>query len=106
MRSIPSPLTSCRVVTQPTRIALFALVVFVGCAAPSSDGGDPAAPASAGHEWRAYGGDPGGTRYSSLTQVHRGNVASLRPAWVAHTGDLSHKRGDEGSASGLSLIHI
>ncbi|MBK6845046.1 MAG: pyrroloquinoline quinone-dependent dehydrogenase [Gemmatimonadetes bacterium] len=108
MRSIPSPLTSCRVVTQPTRIALialFALVVFVGCAAPSSDGGDPAAPASAGHEWRAYGGDPGGTRYSSLTQVHRGNVASLRPAWVAHTGDLSHKRGDEGSASGCGRCH-
>lgn len=42
----------------------------------------------AGVEWRSYGGDPGGTRYSSLTQINRRNVTRLRRAWTYHTGDL------------------
>ena len=32
-------------------------------------------------EWPAYGGDGGSTKYSSLAQVHRGNVADLEVAW-------------------------
>src|SRR6266699_85396 len=40
-------------------------------------------------EWRFYGGDQGGTRYSSLRQVNRGNVAGLRRAWTYHTGELA-----------------
>jgi len=40
-------------------------------------------------EWPVYGGDAGGTRYSMLKQIHRGNVASLRIAWTYHTGDVS-----------------
>ena len=39
-------------------------------------------------EWRSYGGDPGGTRYSPLRQIHRKNVTRLRRAWTYHTGDL------------------
>jgi quinoprotein glucose dehydrogenase len=39
-------------------------------------------------EWRFYGGDPGGTRYSPLKQIDRGNVGRLRRAWVYHTGEL------------------
>src|SRR4030095_9621767 len=39
-------------------------------------------------EWRFYGGDSGGTRYSSLTQINRTNVGSLRRAWTYHTGEL------------------
>ena len=38
-------------------------------------------------EWPTYGGDPGGSRYSSLAQVHRGNVATLTPAWTFRTGE-------------------
>jgi len=56
-------------------------------------------------EWRSYGGDPGGTRYSTLAQVHRGNVSSLRRVWTAHTGDLSHPKGDQGNASGCGRCH-
>ena len=56
-------------------------------------------------EWRAYGGDARGQRYSPLAQVHRGNVASLRPVWTAHTGDLSHPKGDQGNASGCGKCH-
>ena len=39
-------------------------------------------------EWRFYGGDEGGTRYSPLKQVNRSNVGRLRRAWVYHTGEL------------------
>ena len=39
-------------------------------------------------EWRFYGGDQGGTRYSSLKQIDRNNVATLKRAWTYHTGEL------------------
>ena len=40
-------------------------------------------------EWAAYGRDPQGTRFSPLTQVTPANVASLKPAWTFHTGDMA-----------------
>ncbi len=39
-------------------------------------------------EWRFYGGDQGGGRYSTLRQINRRNVARLERAWVYHTGEL------------------
>jgi membrane-bound PQQ-dependent dehydrogenase (glucose/quinate/shikimate family) len=39
-------------------------------------------------EWRFYGGDAGGTRYSTLKQINRQNVRALRRAWTYHTGEL------------------
>jgi membrane-bound PQQ-dependent dehydrogenase (glucose/quinate/shikimate family) len=44
---------------------------------------------SAGVEWPNYGNDPGGMRYSTLSQVNRENVARLKVAWTFHTGDIS-----------------
>src|SRR5215470_8222201 len=38
-------------------------------------------------EWPTYGNDPGGTRYSTLTQIDRANVAQLRVAWTYRTGE-------------------
>jgi quinoprotein glucose dehydrogenase len=48
-------------------------------------------------DWPTYGGDPGGTRYSTLKQIDRANITKLRVAWTYHTGalepktDLNHK---------------
>ena len=51
----------------------------------------------AGHDWRSYGGDPGGTRFSWLSQINRANVARLRRAWTYHTGEVSAEmRNSEG----------
>ena len=36
---------------------------------------------AANGEWRAYGGDNGGTRYSALSQIDATNVADLEFAW-------------------------
>lgn len=48
----------------------------------------PALAQSRASEWRAYGGDQAGTRYSSLRQIDRRNVGRLQRAWVYHTGEL------------------
>ena len=38
-------------------------------------------------EWPTYGNDPGATKYSPLTEIHRGNVAQLQVAWRWRTGE-------------------
>ncbi len=37
-------------------------------------------------DWPAYGHDPGGQRYSPLTQITESNVAQLQRAWTFHSG--------------------
>jgi len=37
-------------------------------------------------EWGSWGRDPGGSRYSPLTQITPANVAALKPAWTYHIG--------------------
>lgn len=44
-----------------------------------------------GDDWIAVGGDRGGTRYSTLDQIHRDNVDQLEVAWQFHTGELDKK---------------
>ena len=44
-------------------------------------------------EWRFYGGNPEGTRFSSLHQINRRNVGALKRAWTYHTGEVN--RGNE-----------
>jgi glucose dehydrogenase len=38
-------------------------------------------------DWPVYGHDPGGTRYSPLTQINKTNVSRLQRAWTYHTGE-------------------
>ncbi len=40
-------------------------------------------------DWPYFGGDPGGQRFSPLTQITVDNVDDLEIAWVYHTGDVS-----------------
>src|SRR3990172_6835847 len=37
--------------------------------------------------WASYGGGPEQIRYSSLRQIHRGNVKDLEVAWTYDTGE-------------------
>ncbi len=39
---------------------------------------------TAAQEWRTYGHDPGGMRFSALTQITPANVGQLTVAWVYH----------------------
>ena len=36
---------------------------------------------TAGENWFSYGGDPGGSRFSTLTQIKKSNVARLKEVW-------------------------
>ena len=60
---------------------MLTLLLFVSLQAPGTGGGD----------WPVYGRDPGGARFSPLTQITRTNVAQLQVAWTYHAGipDLS-----------------
>ncbi len=44
----------------------------------------PAAPPAPSTEWPTYGHDPGGMRFSPLTQINPANVNQLQVAWVYH----------------------
>jgi quinoprotein glucose dehydrogenase len=39
-------------------------------------------------DWRVYGGDFGGTKYSALAQINRTNVQRLKPAWIYRCDDM------------------
>ncbi|HUN50371.1 MAG TPA: pyrroloquinoline quinone-dependent dehydrogenase [Candidatus Sulfotelmatobacter sp.] len=64
------------------------LAVMAGTPALARDGG-----AEPSGDWRYYGGDAGGSRYSPLTQITKENVAQLKVAWEYHTGDVSDGSG-------------
>ena len=49
--------------------------------------------------WTHYGGDAGGSRYSSATQITRENVRSLKKAWEYHTGDADRPEEQRGSSA-------
>ena len=40
-------------------------------------------------DWPVYRGDPAGTQFAPLAQIHAANVHELRPAWEYHTGDAT-----------------
>lgn len=75
-------------------------VLLVEAGRPRVDGTVPAAsaatavlaPMAAGEDWPAYGGTHAAQRYSSLTQIDRGNVGQLKRAWEYRTGDLPEER--------------
>ena len=55
--------------------------------APSTDP-VTARPAGAYGEWRAYGHDTGGTRFSPLAQITPANVGRLERAWTYRIGEM------------------
>src|SRR5262249_43713740 len=59
-------------------------LAFVFLFASADYGGQAPSKAEAG--WPNYGNDPGGTRYSSASQIDRTNVARLKVAWTYRTG--------------------
>ena len=64
-----------------------AIVLLASCGGVRPTVPGPADRATA--DWPAHGGDAGGQRFSTLTQIDRGNVARLEVAWEFRTGDVS-----------------
>ena len=76
----------------PRHVTALALAAIVWSVAPMAQGGGEAG------EWRSYGRDPGGSRYSPLTQITRDNVSRLTRAWTYHHGEPLPPAGREGPA--------
>ena len=57
-------------------------------------------------DWPTYGRDPGGQRFSPLALIHRGNVKSLRIAWIYRTGDAYQPKNSRPTAFESTLLHI
>jgi quinoprotein glucose dehydrogenase len=69
--------TSWRAAALIGQCAVLALST-AACATAAASGGS----ADAVGDWPTLGHDPGGSRFSRLTQINRSNVAQLREAWV------------------------
>jgi quinoprotein glucose dehydrogenase len=63
--------------------------LFVGMSACTGRVQSSVQPATADGEWRAYGRDALGSRWSPLAEINRENVTRLQPAWTYHTGETS-----------------
>jgi quinate dehydrogenase (quinone) len=50
-------------------------------------------------EWRSYGHDPGGMRFSPLDQINRTDVERLQRVWTFHTGELTPEMRKKGQPS-------
>src|SRR5690606_31750404 len=61
--------------------------------------GPPLGPAGPTAAWPAWGGDPGGLRWSPLDQITRDNVGRLEVAWTYRHGDVSDGSGDRTRSS-------
>ena len=48
-------------------------------------------PSRRNSEWRVYGGDDAGTKYSALGQINRTNVHQLKPAWIYRCDDMRER---------------
>jgi quinoprotein glucose dehydrogenase len=74
------------------RIVLVASLVLIASVSGYSSSKSQSADESHA-DWPSYGGDAGGSRYSSLTQINKNNVSQLKVAWEIHVGDVSDGRG-------------
>ncbi|MDE2477196.1 MAG: PQQ-binding-like beta-propeller repeat protein, partial [Alphaproteobacteria bacterium] len=70
------------------RWLVFASLLFAASSTLAAEipGGDPELRQPASREWLHVGGDWSNSRYSTLTQITRDNVKTLKGAWVTHLG--------------------
>ena len=57
-------------------------------------------------DWPVYGHDPGGQRFSPLATIHRGNVKSLKIAWIYRTGDAYQPKDGRPTAFEATPLYI
>jgi len=68
--------------TMAAKSAVMLLFLLVPCVGSAQD-------------WRSYEGNTGGTRFSSLKQINRDNVGTLKRAWTYHTGEVDRAHGTD-----------
>ena len=81
-----------------TGLAVGALFVTFGTALPLAQKGAPA-----NGEWRTYGGDTGGARYSPLDQINASNFSKLELVWSFKSENLGARPTFEAQATPLMV---
>ena len=76
-----------RVAKAVPYVSLCVLVLGVAIVARSAPAPKAKAAVPAGDNWYSYGGDSGGTHYSTLRQITKANVGQLKEAWRFVTPD-------------------
>src|SRR5205823_8016758 len=61
---------------------------------------------AAADDWPVYGGDPGGQRFSTLKEINRENVKSLKVAWTYRTGDAYQPKNSRGTAFEATPLYV
>src|SRR5262249_20292897 len=78
-------------------VLIFPRLLPVAPAAPTVTLGQDARPSASSREavgdtpWPRVGNDAGGMRFSSLREIHAGNVRNLEVAWTYNTRDAGDK---------------
>ena len=83
-KSLPTQKATGTKGTKATSLFSALLFFFSLLSLPSLSAAD-----RAGDDWPHYGHDPGGMRFSPLTQIDRGNVGRLAVAWTYRTGEVA-----------------
>lgn len=61
---------------------------------------------TADRQWPVYGGDAGGQKYSTLSQITPRNVSSLAVAWTYHTGDAYQPKHDRATNFEATPLYV
>lgn len=91
--------------TPGTVYGFLGLVLIVAVASALLASAQTLADESPG-DWPTYGNDPGGMRFSPLTQISRQNVSKLTRVWVFHTGDISEGNGRRRSGFETTPLYV
>lgn len=78
------PVPFCSLLIPGLRLNLSGVVALL--AAVSCSAGEKSS--SSDLDWTHYGGNPGGTRYSTASQIDRNNVRRLKIAWAIRSADF------------------
>jgi quinoprotein glucose dehydrogenase len=96
----------CRINRQiMKRAIMLCIVVSIACGRMTFAQEEERAAIREG-DWPSYGLDQGGSRYSPLKQIERGNVKNLKIAWTYRTGDVSDGKKTAGVTSAFEATPI
>jgi alcohol dehydrogenase (cytochrome c) len=66
--------------------------------------GDRFRPVTSEAGWPTYNGEPGGNRYTTLTQIDKTTVARLAPKWIRSIPDVGQLQGTPVVADGIMYV--
>jgi alcohol dehydrogenase (cytochrome c) len=66
--------------------------------------GDRYRPVTSETPWPTYNGDPGGNRYTTLTQIDKTTVSRLAPKWIMTIPDVGQLQGTPVVADGIMYV--